>query len=257
LSVIIEGRELGFIVLAAIIGSMIYYIRNAIAGKVPKLRRLPQADATDEIVARCVEMGRPCWFLPLQGRLNDPTGAPQTLAAFGILSHVAKISAELGADFHMPTVLPVAFNIQQEIVRQAYEAAGEAERFDPLRTVLYMPHGPDRMYVVDGLWKEKVKGAFLLGRAMSNAIIFAEAAARAGAMSLAGTADPNQIPFFVACCDYSLIGEELFALGAYFGDDPVLKGSIAGQDIGKYIALVLIVIGVIAGIFGISITQWF
>lgn len=55
-----------------------------------------------------------------------------------------------------------------------------------------------------------------------------------------------QVPFFVAACDYCLIGEEFYAAAAYIGHDPVLTGSIAGQDWGKILAISLLVVGIIS-----------
>jgi hypothetical protein len=57
----------------------------------------------------------------------------------------------------------------------------------------------------------------------------------------------------VAICDYSLIGEELYALGAYVSEDPTVSSSLAGQDIGKFLAVLLIVLGSILLTLGMSI----
>ena len=37
-----------------------------------------------------------------------------------------------------------------------------------------------------------------------------------------------QLPFLIAACDYTLIGDELLVAGAYLARDPVKMGSIAG-----------------------------
>jgi hypothetical protein len=57
---------------------------------------------------------------------------------------------------------------------------------------------------------------------------------------------PAQLPFFVAACDYTLIGEELFAASAYLSGEPKQLGSIKGQDVAKFIAMIAIIIGVIS-----------
>jgi hypothetical protein len=73
----------------------------------------------------------------------------------------------------------------------------------------------------------------------------AETANSVGAIQIAGTAMPSQLPFFVAACDYTLIGEELFAASAYLSKDPKLLGSLKGQDVGKFIFLLVILVGVV------------
>jgi len=55
---------------------------------------------------------------------------------------------------------------------------------------------------------------------------------------------PSQLPFFVASCDYTLIGEEFFAASAYLSGDPLQIGSLKGQDYGKFLSVLVLVIGV-------------
>ena len=68
---------------------------------------------------------------------------------------------------------------------------------------------------------------------------------------------PAQLPFFVAACDYTLIGEELFAASAYLSREAKLLGSLKGQDLGKAIFLVSIVVGLILEHFGLSVSSLF
>jgi hypothetical protein len=60
------------------------------------------------------------------------------------------------------------------------------------------------------------------------------------------------LPFFVATCDYTLIGEELYAAGAYLTREPVLLGSMRGQDIAKAIVILIGIAGIIATSFGVQ-----
>ena len=62
---------------------------------------------------------------------------------------------------------------------------------------------------------------------------------------MAGTANVHQLPFFVVACDYTLIGEELYAASAYLSGEPRLVGSLKGGDYLKIAAIVTIVIGCI------------
>jgi len=49
---------------------------------------------------------------------------------------------------------------------------------------------------------------------------------------------------FIVACDYTLIGEELFAAGAYMSREPLLLGSLKGQDIAKFVIIILTIIGI-------------
>ena len=65
----------------------------------------------------------------------------------------------------------------------------------------------------------------------------------------------HQLPFFVAACDHTLIGEELFAASAYLSGEPKLVGSLKGADLMKLVVVALILIGCAletAGVHGLT-----
>ena len=66
---------------------------------------------------------------------------------------------------------------------------------------------------------------------------------------------PSQLPFFVAACDYTLIGEEFFAASAYLSHDPEQLGSLKGQDVGKIIAAALLVVVCVLATLAVT-TNW-
>ncbi|HNW37176.1 MAG TPA: hypothetical protein PKM25_19700, partial [Candidatus Ozemobacteraceae bacterium] len=93
---------------------------------------------------------------------------------------------------------------------------------------------------------------FFLGSFSAEAMLLAEMGSSVGAVQIAGTADVAQVPFFVVSCDYTLIGEELFAASAYLSRRPEEVGALKGQDAGKLAVALLILIG--AGLA--TIRQW-
>ncbi len=85
----------------------------------------------------------------------------------------------------------------------------------------------------------------MIGYFYAESMLFAEAGAISGAIQIAGTTNTTQLPFFVASCDYTLLGEEIYAASAYISKEPVLIGSVVGQDLGKMLVLVIIILGTI------------
>ena len=253
---IVAGRVSALVLLLVIMAIILGYMWRGLKGFMPKLRRLPAIDILEEIAGRCAEMGRPLWFLTGDGQLERPMDMPITLASFAALEYVAHLTAKYNVKFHVPTVLYTAYPIQHDIVRTAYIAEGKGELFDPLYTVMYVASGPHRLYVVDGMFRERVAGNIMIGSYYHTAIIFAEAAARAGALQLGGTDTTHNIPFFVGACDYFLIGEENYALGAYLTKEPIMTASIVGQDWGKIIAGAIIIVGVILLLAGVDVRAW-
>jgi hypothetical protein len=81
-------------------------------------------------------------------------------------------------------------------------------------------------------------------------MLFAEAASLVGALQIGGTANYHQLPFFVASCDYTLIGEEIFAAGTYLSREPSEVGALTAQEAGKVLSVVLIIVGCVMATFG-------
>jgi hypothetical protein len=107
-----------------------------------------------------------------------------------------------------------------------------------------------------------------MGAFYAESLILAETGNSIGAIQIAGTAQPEQLPFFVAACDYTLMGEELFAASSYLSREPIMLGGLKGQDLMKVIIVIIIMIGAFLvtaeldlDIFGInisgeSLTDW-
>lgn len=236
-----------FVILSA---AIFYHIRRARAGNLPYLRRLAGVDAIEEAIGRATEMGKPVVFSPGIAGLSGEYGA-QTFAALEILGHVARTAARYDTriivGIRVPEVLPIA----EEIVRSACQAEGKPDRYNPddirFLSSAQFAYAAGVMGIME---REKPGCAFLIGGFWAESLMFAEVGNAVGAIQIAGTANLHQIQFFVAACDYTLIGEEIFAVGAYFSQDPIRRGSIAGQDFGKIVAIVLILIGVLVSTFG-------
>jgi len=249
--VLIQGRIVGFGFIIIVLVAIVYFMEQAKKGSPAKIRRLPQVDVIDELVGRAVEMDSEVWFLSGRGPMTDALILPSILSTFGILAYVTEKCARLGAKIHHPTVIPDAYNIQFEIMREAFEKAGKPENFDPLETIIFIPYGAERPYVIQESWRRKPAAAVMCGFWRHAAILFSEALQRAGTVTLAGTDTIDNIAFMVAANNYSMIGEEMYAMSAYLSGDPVMTSALVGQDIGKYVCIIMTVIGSLLGLAGI------
>jgi hypothetical protein len=213
------------------------------------LRRLPVFDAIDEAIGRATEMGKKVLFI--MGQLD--VDEPQTVASMNILARVADRAATYGTSLDIPCVWPMAMSMARETVKESYLRAGKPDEYSE-DDIYYMT--TDQFgYVagVDGIMmRDRPAANFYLGAFYAESLIFAETGYTTGAIQIAGTAEVDQLPFFVVACDYTLIGEELYAAGASLSEDPVQIGSIRGQDIAKVIFIAVIVVGVILKLMGID-----
>ena len=223
------------------------YIRMARKGKDLYIRRIAGLSALDEAVGRATEMGKKIFYIPGIMSLSEI----QTIASLSILAHVAKQSAIYGAALEVPNTDPLTFTAARETVKQAYMEAGKPDQFkEEMVTYITYDQFAYAASVSGKMVRERPATNFLIGSFYAEALIFAETGQSVGAIQIAGTADVVQLPFFVTTCDYTLMGEELYAASAYLSHEPVLLGSIKAQDMTKAILLAVMGIGIITYAFG-------
>jgi len=211
-------------------------------GKDMYIRRIPGIDAVEDAIGRTVEMGRPMMFTFGLASVN-----PLFFACLGVLNHIARKAARYTTRLFVPQNNVEVMAITQAAVRDCYQAEGKVEAYHE-EDIRFLSQ--EQFAFASGYMgiahREKVAACFLFGSFAAESLILAEAGQQVGAIQVAGTMDNAQIPFFITTCDFTIIGEEVFAAGAYLSRDPVQRGSLRGQDIAKMILLVVILIGIAA-----------
>ena len=193
-----------------------------------------------EAVGRATEMGRPILYVPGIQDMDDL----QTVAGVTVLGRVAKTAAEYDAKIEVPVSRSLVMSAARETVHSSYLTAGRTDAYNP--DLIYYVTDEQFGYTayVSGLIvREKPAACFYMGCFYAESLILAETGNSVGAIQIAGTAMPSQLPFFVAACDYTLIGEEFFAASAYLSGQPDQLGSLKGQDVGKLIVAAVLIIG--------------
>jgi len=224
------------------------YIQLAKSGRNLYVRKIAGLDSVDEAVGRATEMGRKILYVP---GINDMDNV-QTIAGITILGRVAQIAAEYETWIEVPTSRSLVMITAKEVVKEAYSKAGRPDAYNEDQVHYLTDDQFGYAAAIDGMIvREKPAAIFYMGAFFAESLIMAETGNSIGAIQIAGTGQPSQLPFFVASCDYTLIGEELFAASAYLSREPRLLGSLKGQDLAKAAILVSIIIGVILETFGI------
>jgi hypothetical protein len=98
------------------------------------------------------------------------------------------------------------------------------------------------------MMRERPATNFYLGMFWAESLLLAETGSLSGSIQIAGTDAVTQLPFFITTCDYTLIGEELYAASAYLGREPKQLGAVKGQDACKAIVMALLLAGLILNI---------
>jgi hypothetical protein len=203
------------------------------------LRRIAGLEAVDEAIGRATEMGKPVLFVHGLAGMD----AISTIAAVNILSKIAGRIAEYESKLLVPNYDPIVMSVSQEVVKEAYLKAGrpDAYREDSVFYVTYDQFS--YVSAIEGIMmREKPATNFMMGYFYAEALLLAETGSTTGAIQIAGTDAYTQLPFFIPTCDYTLMGEELYAASAYLSREPLLLGSIKGQDILKLLLMVLLIV---------------
>ena len=219
---------------------VLYYIASVQAGKKPFVRRIPGIDAIEEAIGRATEMGRPVLYVPGIQDINDI----QTVAGLVILESVAKLTARYETPITVPVTYPIPFTIAEEMVKSGYLHAGRPERYDPNSVRFVSPEQFAYVAAVTGIMlRDRPAAHIFMGSFFAESLLLAETGFATGAIQVAGTANVHQLPFFVVACDYTLIGEELYAASAYLSGEPKLVGALKGTDLMKILIVLAVVVG--------------
>ncbi len=244
------SRIFAFLTMLLLSGAIIYHIRAAMRGREYHVREIAGVQAIEEFIGRATEMGRPVHFSSGPSTLTG-NSAPEMLAGLQVLSHVARLCARYDARIIATASQPDVFLSTMETVRQAYVEEGKIEQFRET-DVRYL--STNQMAYAAGIVgivsREKVAANVLIGGFAAESMLLAEACFLAGATQIAGTTNMYQLPFFVVSSDYTLIGEEMFAVGALLSKAPIQLGSLAGQDVGKVFAVLVVIVGILSQTVG-------
>jgi hypothetical protein len=233
---------------------IIFFIFRARSGAELFVRKIAGLDAVDEAIGRATEMGKPILFVSGLADASDIS----TIAAMTILAKVARKTAEYETPLIVPCYDPIVMMVEKEMVRQAYTEAGKPDAFDEDSVFFVTQSQFGYVAAVDGIMlREKPATNFYMGAFFAESLILAETGAETGAIQIAGTDRVTQLPFFITACDYTLMGEELYAATAYLGRDPLFLGSLKGQDWAKAVIMGALVVGTILLIISTDLGMWF
>ena len=247
-----NSSRLNILVLAVLICAIFaIYIQRARHGAKMYVRKIAGLDAIDDALGRATEMGKPILFSFGLGYITDIV----VIAALPLLRRIAKKSAEYSTRLIVPNSDPIVMTAAQETVKEAYTEMGRPDFYNPDNVTFLTSDQFGYAAGVDGIiLREKPGAIFWLGYFYAESLIMAETGHSVGAIQLAGTTETTQLPFFVAACDYTMIGEEIYAASCYLRPEPVMLGTLKGEDFIRLWLIILttavVVLGTIDAIAG-------
>ncbi len=233
-------------------GFYFWQVHRARSGRKPWLRPIAGLQALDDAVGRSTEMGRPILFIPGMTDIDSLA----TIAALSVLKYVGKKAALYELPVIVPLREPMVMAAAQEILKEAYTEAGRPDLYDEDRVYFTTTQQFGYASTVAGtMMREKPGAIFLMGHYYAESLIMAETGNTVGAIQIAGTAATDQLPFFIAACDYVLIGEEFYAASAYLSQSPDELATIKAEDYVKIFYMLAVVIGSLLEGLGIHVLK--
>lgn len=137
--------------------------------------------------------------------------------------------------------------LSQDTLRSTYRNLGADARFDPttgrLSGLTPMAYAAGVMPVIHD---EQISANILAGHFGAEVALLTEASERSGSLTVAGSDSLIAQAVLYAGAEEPLIGEELYAGGAYLGAGPLHIASLRMQDIVRWVLIIFIVLGALA-----------
>lgn len=225
--------------------TILFFRARVRAGKTPHLRAIPAFERMSALVGLAAETGHPLSLTLGSGGIGQASAA-ETLAALDLLDAVGEQAASYGATPLVTTGDPTVLLAAQGVLRAGYGAQGGLQEYDHLSVRLVAPEpAAYAAGVMDILNHQPLAGHVMAGRFGDEYLLMAETGVHAGVEQMGGAAQPSVLPFVYATADRPILGEELFAAGAYLKRLPAHVGSLLAQDWMRIALILILVIGIV------------
>jgi len=235
-----QALVMAVVFLLAFTGLLLFFTARITAGHSLALRQIRAFDRLKGLVGRSVESGRALHLSLGMGGLADQTTA-DSLAGLAVLNYLAGQAATTGAPPLVSMADPTVMLFAQNAIRAAYgdDTEGAEAAYRHIRWIAPQP-AAYAAGVMNMLDLDEVDSNVMIGKFGDEYLLMGETAARRGVAHIGGTSDPNTLPFVYATADEILLGEEIYAAGAYLQKRPALLASLAAQDSMRWLVALVI-----------------
>ncbi|MEP7199573.1 MAG: DUF6754 domain-containing protein [Chloroflexota bacterium] len=207
--------------------------------RAPTLRHIPAFDMMRGSLAAAAEDGRPIHVGLGTGGIADGH-AMETIAGLAALEFFGEQAAITSNVPLVTTGNPTTLLLAQDTLSRPFAERDHLAQFDPLavRFMGGLANQTGAAYaagVLDLLNRRDVAANYMLGHFDDEYLLLGDAGARNAVPQVAGAASTNALPFMALTADRVLLGEELFATGAYLLRRPWHIAGLAAQDTARWI----------------------
>jgi hypothetical protein len=182
---------------------------------------------------------------------------PESATAFVGLSILERLirSASAGDNPPVATTGDASLSIlSRDTISGAYRDIGISEHYEPtsgqLTGLTPFSYAAGTLPIVED---EKSNTHILIGHFGNEVALIADSGERKNDLTLAGTDNLPAQAILYATAQEPLIGEEVYASGAYLQTGPMHTASLRAQDIIRWILIVFILLGILFKFMGIDL----
>lgn len=181
---------------------------------------------------------------------------PEAAAAFAGLTLLRQVS-EIAADSDQPPIATTGDGaillLAQDTVRNSYRRLGIS---DQSQSAFAQTTGLTPFSYAAGMLPmildQRVSATALAGSFSEEGGLLTSATQRTNRYSLGGSNNLIGQAIYFASADQSLIGEELFATGAYLDAGPAHHASLRAQDVLRWVVIALLGVTALLPLFGVQ-----
>jgi hypothetical protein len=214
------------------------------------LREIPALTRLYRTLGLSMEDGTRLHISLGRGSLLDAHGG-SALAGLAMLRHIAERTSVSDKPSIASAGDAALGLLAQDTLQAGYQAAGVEELYVPStgRVTGLSPFGfaAGAMHIAQD---ENVSANIMVGHFGSEAALLAEASDRESVVMIGASDDLTGQAVLFANTQDALIGEELFATGAYLGAGPSHKASLTVQDILRWLVILALLGGAAAKFIG-------
>ena len=220
------------------------------------LRPIDAYSALKALLARGAEAGQPVHLSLGIAGIGDQATA-DTAAGLYVLEYLADRAAISASPPIVSVANATALPVAQDLLRRAYHRQGYPEEYDPARVRFLSPSDPnlqspalpgsavyansphDAFAYAAGamrmLTQQKLIANVMIGQFGDEFLLLGETGAQRKLDQIGGTSTLNVQPFVYATVSHPLIGEEIYAGGAYLQGKLAHLSSLMAQDILRWV----------------------
>jgi hypothetical protein len=214
------------------------------------LRPIAAYDRLKQTITDAAESGDAIHLSAGSGTVGT-SGSAETLAGVQAVASLLRRAATARVATLTTTSSALVLPLLQTAAEQACRRAGAPCDYDPERVRFA---GDDRtayaVHMTDALRSESIASSMLLGSLAEETLLIGERSRTAGVTQVTGAASTRAIPYAIATADAVIIGEEIYAAGAYLGGQVPQKASLQVQDWLRLVVVFAILAGVIVRSLG-------